>query len=69
MSTYGYWLLTAILVFLAPFVSSIMEDGTIELLDSEMGGGVAVEILFLPLTYPAEIPWEYFHLPPPLPHT
>jgi hypothetical protein len=49
---YEYFrLLAAILDFLTPLVSGTMEDGAIELLNSENGGGVAVEMLFLSLTH------------------
>ena len=61
---YEYFrLLAAILDFLTPLVSGILENCTIELLDSE-NGGVAVEILFLSLTHP-EITWGVLLLPPP----
>jgi hypothetical protein len=59
----NFWLLAAILDFLTPLVSGIMEDVIIELLDSE-NGKVALEMLFLSLAHP-EISWGYFHPPPP----
>ena len=60
----NFWLLAAILDFLTPLVSGIMEDVIIELLDSE-NGKVALEMLFLSLAHP-EIPCMGILLPPTL---